>query len=248
MTMNLKLRNKQHGVTLVELMLSLAISLIVLLAVTSIYVTSKRGYAIQDTLARQQENGRFAIELLTQDLRMAGFRKDFHHDAFIAVNTADGGAGAANDTITIQYESTTDCLGQATPLNSCMTSGVVNGRRCAVNRYFIDANSDLACLGNGGANPEVIVERVDNLQILYGVDTDNSEDGTANKYVTWDNVTNAERERIVSVRFGMLVSTPTETAKAQLATTHNILDQTLNVNDRRINRVYTSTVVLRNRL
>ena len=245
--MNVTLNNKQSGVTLVELMISLAISLIVLLAVTSLYVTSKRGYALQDTLARQQENGRFAVEILTQDLRMAGFKKDFHNDAFIAVNTADGG-GTANDTVAIQYESTTDCLGQATPLNSCRTNGVLNGRRCAVNRYFIDANNDLVCLGNGGANPEVIVERVDNLQILYGVDTDNSEDGTANKYVTWDNVTNAERERIVSVRFGLLVSTPTETAKAQLATTHNILDQTLNINDRRINRVYTSTVVLRNRL
>lgn len=245
--MNVTLNNKQSGVTLVELMISLAISLIVLLAVTSLYVTSKRGYALQDTLARQQENGRFAVEILTQDLRMAGFKKDFRNDAFIAVNTADGG-GTANDTVAIQYESTTDCLGQATPLNSCRTNGALNGRRCAVNRYFIDANNDLVCLGNGGANPEVIVERVDNLQILYGVDTDNSEDGTANKYVTWDNVTNAERERIVSVRFGLLVSTPTETAKAQLATTHNILDQTLNINDRRINRVYTSTVVLRNRL
>jgi len=245
--MKYKFPFKLHGVTLVELMISMAISLIVMLAVTSLYVTSKRGYALQDTLARQQENGRFAVDILTQDLHMAGSKKDFFTDAFIAANTTDGGAAAANDTISIQYESTTDCLGQATPLNSCLINGLPNDRQCAINNYFIDVNNNLACLGNGAANPDVIVERVENLQILYGVDTDNSSDGTANKYVTWNNVTNAEREKIVSVRFGLLVSTPTETAKAQLATTHAILDQTVNLNDRRINRVYTSTVVLRNR-
>ena len=247
--------HKQQGVTLIELMVSLVISVIVLLAVTSIYVTSKRSYALQDSLARQQENGRFAVEILSQDLRMASFQiddtTDHSHAPFIPATTSEGGNGAANDTITIQYESNTDCLGRATPLNSCRNYGgaLSSGQRCAINQYSIDANNNLVCLGNGGPNPEVIVERVYNLQVLYGVDTDNTKDGTANKYVTWNNVSTSERKgRIVSVRFGLLVSTPTETARAQQATTYNILDQTLNINDRRINRVYTSTVVLRNQL
>jgi len=239
--MNIFSVKKQSGVSLVELMISLVIATVILLAVTSIYVTSKRGYAIQDSMARQQENGRFAVELLTQNLRMAGFMKDNRHDPFIAATTADGG-GNVSDTITIQFESQTDCLGQATPANSC------DGQQCAINNYFIDANNNLSCLGNGGPNPDVIIEQVDNLQIQYGVDTDASPDGTANKYATWNNVTVDEREKIVSVRFAVLVSTPTQTAKAALTTTHNVLDQTLNVTDRRINRVYTSTVVLRNRL
>lgn len=64
---------RQRGVTLVELMLAMAISLIVLLGVGSVYITSKRSYIVQEEYARMQEAANFAFQFLTEDLRQAGY-------------------------------------------------------------------------------------------------------------------------------------------------------------------------------
>lgn len=236
------MQNKTQGVTLIELMISMAISLILLLGVVTIYISSKRGFALQEGMAEQQENGRFAIEILTKDLRMAGFPKETHIEAFIPATTLDGG-GTASDSITIQYKSITDCLGRVTPANSC------GSERCAINQYSISADGNLMCLGNGGGGgfaAETVAEGIVNMQIQYGVDTD--DDNIANIYQRWSNVTTANRDSIVSVRFGLLAGTPDEVASVARTTTHILLDQSISTNNKRIHRDYSSTVVLRNRL
>ena len=64
---------RQRGLSLVELMVALTIGLMILSAATTIMVTSKITYTTQDSLARLQENARFAIHLVSRDIRMAGF-------------------------------------------------------------------------------------------------------------------------------------------------------------------------------
>lgn len=66
-------RCEQAGLTLVELMVAITIGLILTLAVSQIYVSSRASYSLEEGLARVQENGRFAMELLAYDLRMAGY-------------------------------------------------------------------------------------------------------------------------------------------------------------------------------
>jgi type IV pilus assembly protein PilW len=61
------------GFTLVELMVAVTIGLIILAAVSQIFATSHMSYRLEENLARVQENGRFAMEFLSHDLRMAGF-------------------------------------------------------------------------------------------------------------------------------------------------------------------------------
>jgi type IV pilus assembly protein PilW len=65
-------RNAQ-GFSLVELMVALVISLILLGGVSQIFLSSKKSFTIQDSLGRQQENGRYAIDTITADLRRAGY-------------------------------------------------------------------------------------------------------------------------------------------------------------------------------
>lgn len=62
-----------RGFSLVELMVAITIGLIVLAAVSAVLVGSKRSYNTQDRLARLQENGRFAMQFLIKDLRLAGY-------------------------------------------------------------------------------------------------------------------------------------------------------------------------------
>lgn len=61
-----------QGIGLVELMVAMTLGLIVVAAVGYIYVASLQSYRTQDALSRLQENGRFAFEILSRDVRMAG--------------------------------------------------------------------------------------------------------------------------------------------------------------------------------
>lgn len=65
--------SRSTGFSLVELMVAITIGLIVLGAVSAVLVSSKNTYSNQDRLARVQENGRFAIQFLTRDIRLAGY-------------------------------------------------------------------------------------------------------------------------------------------------------------------------------
>src|SRR6266536_1972585 len=64
---------RSRGLTLVELMIAMTIGLLILLAVSRIFVTSRATYTYEEGLARTQESGRFAMEFLSQDLRMSGY-------------------------------------------------------------------------------------------------------------------------------------------------------------------------------
>jgi type IV pilus assembly protein PilW len=54
-------------------MVALVITLILLAGIAQIFLGSKKSFTIQDSLGRMQENGRYATEVLIQDLRRAGY-------------------------------------------------------------------------------------------------------------------------------------------------------------------------------
>ncbi|VAW97163.1 hypothetical protein MNBD_GAMMA22-2226 [hydrothermal vent metagenome] len=65
--------NKIFGVTLIELMIAMAISSILLVGVGSIYSNTKKTYFVQDEFGRLQENARYALDVLTKEIRNAGY-------------------------------------------------------------------------------------------------------------------------------------------------------------------------------
>ena len=62
-----------RGFSLVELMVAMLVTLILLAGIGQIFLSSKKSFNIQDSLSRMQENGRYAIETLAQDIRRAGY-------------------------------------------------------------------------------------------------------------------------------------------------------------------------------
>ncbi|MBD9679048.1 PilW family protein [Pseudomonas sp. PDM18] len=64
---------RQRGLSLVELLVAMALGLLLLAGVIQVVVGSKRSYQSGVALAELQENGRFALEAMAQDLRNAGF-------------------------------------------------------------------------------------------------------------------------------------------------------------------------------
>jgi len=61
------------GMTLVEIMISVTISLFLLAGIITIFASTKNTYRMQEAGSRIQENGRYAFNLITQRVRSAGF-------------------------------------------------------------------------------------------------------------------------------------------------------------------------------
>jgi type IV pilus assembly protein PilW len=65
------------GFSLVELMVALAIGSVILVALAAIFYTSTVARKETDKSSRQIENGRYAMQVLTDDMRHAGYLSEF---------------------------------------------------------------------------------------------------------------------------------------------------------------------------
>lgn len=64
--------NKQLGISLVEVLVALVISIFLLGGIVQVYSGNKATFRFTNALAEIQENARFAMEIMAQDLRLAG--------------------------------------------------------------------------------------------------------------------------------------------------------------------------------
>lgn len=219
----------QKGLTLIEIMVAITISLALLAGVIQIVIGNKATYRTLDSLSRLQENGRAATEILLRDIRMAGFpRTDFQAGSAITGcdrETTVCPDGDAGDTVTISYNSIVDCLGNPTP--------AATPANFTVNLYYLN-NNNLLCLGNGNVTPQVLVEGIEDLDILYGEDVNT--DGTIDRYLAAGSL-NLQMARVIGVQINVATRTIND----------NVALQTNN-GDKRLRRTITSSAFLRNRI
>ncbi|MGI9326828.1 MAG: PilW family protein [Pseudomonadales bacterium] len=64
---------KQHGFSVIELMLALALGLVVVTGIVNLFVGNSQTYTILNGQARLQENARFGFEFITRAARTAGY-------------------------------------------------------------------------------------------------------------------------------------------------------------------------------
>jgi type IV pilus assembly protein PilW len=67
----------QSGVTLIELMIAITISMLILLAITQLYLSSYSTQKSQEDSIRLNESARFSFDLISRELRKAGFRNNW---------------------------------------------------------------------------------------------------------------------------------------------------------------------------
>jgi type IV pilus assembly protein PilW len=65
---------RQRGVGLIEILISITLGLLILVALLKSYDDSKATFRVQDSVSRLQENARYALHFISRDLRMAGYR------------------------------------------------------------------------------------------------------------------------------------------------------------------------------
>jgi type IV pilus assembly protein PilW len=162
--MNLRTCNK--GFTLVELLVSIAISAVVLGSVYSSFYAHQKNFLAQEQTAAMQQNLRSAMYLMEREIRMAGYDP-----------TGDAGAGihtASADSIRVTKDITDDAGtgpadGNADDVNEDITYAVLDADG--------DGDTDLARTDANGAGTQLLAENIDALNFVY-LDKDGS--STAN--------------------------------------------------------------------
>lgn len=66
-------RARMQGLSLVELMVALTISVVLIFGATQVYVDSRNAYNVNESIARLQENARYAMGVIEPDIRMANY-------------------------------------------------------------------------------------------------------------------------------------------------------------------------------
>ncbi|MDO8825285.1 PilW family protein [Methylophaga sp.] len=142
--------------------------------------------------------------------------------------------------------------GAGTPGNSTVALGYNFGagwvNKIATNSFYIRSRANAAVpslyLKNGTSDPVEIVEGIESMQIQYGVD--NSGNGAADTYQTANQVGNWNN--IVSVRISLVMVSVENNLTADGAQPYNLEGAAVTPDDRRLRRVFTRTVTLRNRV
>ena len=70
-------RRAQSGMSLIELMVSVTLGLMILTGVLTVFFNTSAARSEVERTNRQIENGRYAVELISTDLRLAGFYGEF---------------------------------------------------------------------------------------------------------------------------------------------------------------------------
>lgn len=67
-----RMRRAAAGLSLIELMIALVIGTVLVLGMVQVFAASRTAYQLSEGMGRVQENGRFALDFLQRDIRMAG--------------------------------------------------------------------------------------------------------------------------------------------------------------------------------
>ncbi len=163
------------GFSLVELMVAMVISLIVLAAVSSVMVTTKKTNTAQTAQARMQDNARIALQIIAYDIRQSGyfgcstgngsnsFSNDLNttgtpHDPSLNVTIGIDGANAGDTAMS------PSSLGEAVPTGADSNSDVIALRYAdgangitVQTPYMTQASSELHVSTNSGLSANDIV-------------------------------------------------------------------------------------------
>jgi len=100
MTTHPRIIKNRQGFTLVELMVTLAVSVLIAATLYATYLVQQRSYQYQSSVIEIQQNARTALDMLVMDLRLAGLDPDETAGAGIEI--------AGDDTIAFSVDANRD--------------------------------------------------------------------------------------------------------------------------------------------
>ena len=202
---------RQRGLSIAELMLSVALGMLVVLGAVSMLVASSAGFVAQAEAAGVDDAGRFALAVIEHAARQTSFVDWEHEEAATGLDPAAPPAvrgldaaslssnGAAiddprpaavngSDVLALRFSGSGPGSGDGSA-TTCAGFSVGSGQD-GWSIFYVGlgpgGEAELRCKFRGANNwsAEAVVVGVDSFQVLYGLDTDTAPDGTANRYLS----------------------------------------------------------------
>ena len=270
----MKTINTQRGLTLVELMISMTLSLIVIFSVGSILISSNQAASVSDTLADSQETGRFAVDYINKQLLRTGYDpNDIDFTPFGNLCAAPGDAmctseasGGVGDQLAVRR------LAQAGENNAitCYGSALLDASDVAISDDVIVTDVYWVSIDNNGlgnlrcqtydengtvrVNPgdsfgdsQALAAGVISMHVLYG-QSDSAPAGeikNVTRYVNANQV--SDWDNIYAIRIGFITEALTETEAQMTKQNYVVFDSTIyQFDDQTARQVFTTTVTLKN--
>ncbi|MGB6210566.1 PilW family protein [Pseudomonas mandelii] len=227
------MRRSSRGFGLIELLIALALSLIVVLGVAQIFIAAKNTYISQNAAAAMQEDARFVLSKMIQEIRMVGMfgclgtitdsstGGSFAASQITPISwdnanqkltlvTADVGAGGGAPAWTV----VSDCRNTATAYTNppALTSGQL---AFSIRRLIYSFSNNKIMMGSGPGTPAqfVLVDNVSAFSVLFGL-ANSATDVAASSY----SANPSDPARIRSVRLTMTLYDPNSRVKNQTFT------------------------------
>lgn len=143
----LSIRRRQHGFTIAELMVAIAVGLLMLAGLSSLFMGNNNAQMEIERANRQVENGRYAMQVLSGDLRNAGFYAEFDPT-----------------TLTMPATMPDPCLKTI--------ASISGGIALAVQGYDNVAATTVSCLDDVKPNTDVVVVRHTETCVIGAADCD----------------------------------------------------------------------------
>lgn len=223
-------RQHQRGAGLFEVVVAMVIGLVLLVALGALFVGGRQVNRTSDDLARIQESGRIAIELMGRSIRQAGYRFNLSSTASNAVTGTDG-ASSAPDTLTVRYDA------QQGGESDCISTAIAAGAQVSA-AFAVDTSVDPPVLT---CNNQAVVDNIEDMQVVYGIDADR--DGNVEFYTATP--TTAQFKQVAAVRVYLLVRGP-QTKIATGSQTFTFNGTAVTKTDGYLRRVFTATYTVRN--
>ncbi|RON56071.1 prepilin-type N-terminal cleavage/methylation domain-containing protein [Pseudomonas frederiksbergensis] len=224
------MKHSSRGFGLIEVMIALVLSLIVVLGVAQIFISAKNTYVSQNTAAGMQEDARFVLSKMIQEIRMVGMfgclatvtdassTGDFNASQLAPISwdnanlkltlvTADVGSGGGTPTWTVL----SDCRNSATAYTGVRAAA--SGQMAFPIRrliYSFSNNQLLMGVGSGTPTQAVLVNNVSAFNVSFGMATSTT-DVAASSYST--NPSNPALIR--SVRLTLTLTDPNNRVRNQ---------------------------------
>lgn len=185
---------RQRGLTLIELMISVTIGLVFIFGAVTFLVSGHQSFRAQNSGSRIQENARFALDILKEHVRMAGYNDTtsslldlpalIYRGACDTINgltanpCSDDTTKDQGDRLAMALRIPTGATGVAA--QDCMGSPLTALNQHVVNVFWVQQDSSgvssLYCRGYNpdtntwyGTAPQPLVDGIEQMQVQYGL-------------------------------------------------------------------------------
>jgi len=203
------MRTRQHGLAVAEVLVAMALSLLVALTAASLLHASSGDFLHNGANTRIDDNGRFALAIIGQALRQAGYRGEpgaaaaapptpalaiEGRDAASVATNAEGLGDAlpainGSDALAIRYAPAAIVGATAGGAMLNCAGFPADPGEWAWSIFYLarasDGVAELRCKykGENGWGSDAVVRGVDAFHVVYGLDTDSPRDNIPNLYL-----------------------------------------------------------------